>query len=390
MIAAIRILVKILACYFLFQMMACEAEPPDRPAESELVGSVMARRTQVVDSLLAAGAAPNSRDEEGTPVLILAVNAGQSDLVKKLVEAGADINARREAYFKSTVLMEAGVRNDPELVQWLLDHGADISMQDALGDTPLNWATYYGHQDLVALYLENGADWSVASKQGTAVDIAMHRGHQGLVQFFIERGAGDPISEDAGALFDAIGAGDTEQVEALLDAGLSPDVTDQLSNPALTVAAEYGHDAILNELLKAGADRDALNGVGESAMARAARFGHIDLVNRLLSVKANPNLAGAPFRITPLLAAAEAGHTAIVQELMASGALPNAQEGINGYTPLMLATAGGHIDAVRALLAGGASPYLKSFEGAGLYDMLRYSNNPEIGRIIEESLLADD
>jgi ankyrin repeat protein len=125
-------------------------------------------------------------------------------------------------------------------------------------------------------------------------------------------------------------------------------------------------------------------------MARAARFGHAGIVNRLLSAKADLNLAGAPFRITPLLAAAEAGHTAIIQELMASGAFPNAQEGINGYTPLMLATAGGHLESVKALMAGGASPYLKSFEGAGLYDMLRYSNNPEIGKLIESYLLEDD
>lgn len=389
MVAEVKILAGIVLCCIAFQWIGCTSEPPIPPAESELVGSVMARRTEVVDSLLQAGAAPNSRDEEGTPVLILAVNAGQTEVVKKLVEAGADINARREAYFKSTALMEAGVRNDPELVEWLLDHGAELNLQDALGDTPLNWATYYGHLDLVKLYMDRGADWSVASKQGTAVDIAMHRGHRDLVRFFVEEGAGDPIGKEAEALFTAIREGDPEQVERLIDGGVSPDQTDQLANPAITIAAEYGREAILNFLLREGADRDALNGVGESAMARAARFGHGDVVNRLLSVKADPNLAGAPFRITPLLAAAEAGHTAIIQELMASGAFPNAQEGINGYTPLMLATAGGHLESVKALMAGGASPYLKSFEGAGLYDMLRYSNNPEIGKLIEERLLED-
>lgn len=372
---------------FLLLLTHCKNEPPLPPTESELIGSVMARRPAVVDSLLQAGVAPDSQDEEGTPALILAVNEGQNEIVKMLVEAGADINARRKAYFKSTALMEAGVRNDPELVQWLLDHGADLKMQDTLGDTPLNWATYYGHQELVALYLDRGADWSVASKQGTALDIAMHRGHRELVRFFIERGAGDPIGEEEATLLEAVRKGALEKVEALIDGGISVEQTDQLGNPALVIAAEYGQEAILNFLLRSGADKDALNGVGETAMARAARFGHGNIVNRLLSVKADPNLAGAPFRITPLLAAAQAGHTTIIQELLASNAFPNAQEGINGYTPLMLATAAGKIDAVRALLAGGASPYLKSFEGAGLYDMLRYSNNPEIGEIIQESLL---
>ena len=55
-----------------------------------------------------------------------------------------------------------------------------------------------------------------------------------------------------------------------------------------------------------------------------------------------------------------------------------------------LATSCGHIESVKALLAGGASPYIKGFDGAGLYDMLRYSNHPEIGNIIREALLEDD
>lgn len=373
---------------FLF-LAACADQPPAPPTESELIGAVMARRTVAVDSLLQAGVSPDSRDEEGTPALILAVNAGQTEMVKRLVTAGAAVNAQREAYFKSTALMEAGVRNDPELVSWLLDHGADLHQRDTLGDTPLNWASYYGHRELVEIYLDRGAKWTVASKQGTAVDIAMHRGHRELVQYFIDSGAGVEISRETKMLFSAIGNNDLEKVEAVLKDGESPDQTDELGTPALVMAAELGHEEIVNLLLRKGVDKDAFNRVGETAMARAARFGHAGIVNRLLSLKADPNLAGEPYRLTPLLTAAQAGHTVIIQELLASGAKPNVQEGINGYTALMLATAGGHVEAVQALFAHGASPYLKSFEGAGLYDMLRYSNNPEIGEIIREALLEE-
>lgn len=379
-----------IVCFaLLLLLLSCQQEPPSPPTESELIGAVMARRVEAVDSLLAAGVAPNSRDEEGTPALIIAVNGGELEVVKKLVEAGADVNARREAYFKSTALMEAGVRNDPQMVECLLDHGADLALQDTLGDTPLNWASYYGHQDLVALYLERGADWSVASKQGTAIDIALHRGHRGLVSFFVERGAGKNLSEEAQNLFRAIRGNNLEDVREAIKEGVPADQKDQLGTPALVLAAESGHEEILSYLLRKGAGKNAMNRVGESAMARAARFGHGDIVDRLLSLKADPNLAGEPYLMTPLLTAAQAGHSEIIQELLASGANPNVQEGMNGYTPLMLATAGGQVAAVEALLAGGASPYIKSFEGAGLYDMLRYSNNPEIGAVIRERLLED-
>lgn len=371
-------------------MLACEDRSTSPPTETELISAVMARQVSRTDSLLQAGAPPNSRDLEGTPALIIAVNEGQTEIVKSLVNAGADINARRDAYFGSTALMEAGVRNDPDLARWLLDQGADLHRRDTLGDTPLNWAAYYGHQDLVALYLERGADWSVASKQGTAIDIAMHRGHRDLVRFFIAQGAGTVLSAAAKQLIDGILDKDLEVVKAAIEDGADPNQTDELGTPALVLAAGSSEEEILSYLLRQKADKTATNRVGETAMARAARFGHEQIVNRLLSVKLDPNLAGEQFNLTPIITASQSGYGQIIQELIASGANPNVQGGVNGFTPLMWATAGGHIEAVKALLVGGASPYIKGFDGAGLYDMLRYSNNPEIGALIEEALLTDE
>ncbi|MBX2874661.1 MAG: ankyrin repeat domain-containing protein [Saprospiraceae bacterium] len=372
----------------IFLLFSCGRAVPDTPpTETELVTAVMARQTAVVDSLLSAGAPANSRDEEGTPVLILAVNGGQIASVKSLVKFGADVNAQREAYFVSTALMEATVRNDPGLVRWLLDNGANLHQRDTLGDTPLNWASFYGHEDLVSLFVDRGADWSISSKQGTAVDIALHRGHQHLIQYFINNGAGEEIDLAAKEFLTAVANGDIETVKTSLRAGISPNQKDALGSPALLLAAEYGQEEIVQYLLRAGAEKQATNRVGESAMARAARFGHAGIVNRLLSIKLDPNFAEQPFLLRPLVTAAQAGDVEVIQELLASDADPNIQDGINGFTPLMIATANGNAEAVKAFLAGGASPYIKGFNGEGLYDMLRYSNDPEIGSIIRERLL---
>lgn len=371
-------------------VVSCKTELPLPPTESELVAAVMAHQDAKADSLLTAGASPDSRDEEGTPVLILAVNRGMQETVKNLVEAGAQVDARREAYFKSTALMEVGVRNNVDLAAWLLDHGADLHAQDTIGDTPLNWAAYYGHDDLVQLYLDRGADWSVSGRQGNAIDIAIHRGHQELVRLLIERGAGKALSPEAKVFIQAVQSGNLARVEAALEEGLSPDQTDELGSPSLVLAAGAGQEEVVRYLIAKGADRQAMNRVGETALARAARFGHRDVVNRLLSAGVDPELAGERFGITPLIAAAQAGQPYIIRELIASHVNPDQPEHINGYTPLMLATAGGHTEAVRALLAEGASPYIKSYEGAGLYDMLSYSNDPEINKIIQEALLERD
>lgn len=389
----IRITVSLIvySTFFCLSLIGCKEAPPIPPTDSDLVAAVMARRPQLVDSLLQAGAAPDSRDEEGTPVLILAVNEGQDEMVHDLVNAGATVNARREAYFKSTALMEVGVRNAPELAAWLIDQGADLSMQDTLGDTALNWASYYGHQELAALYLDRGADWSLGGRQGTAIDIALHRGHRALARYFVERGAGKKLPEKERQLFTAMEQGDLEQVKDLIEKDkLAADATDELGTPALVWAAEFGQTDIVMYLLRHDADINGMNRVGETALARAARFGHRVLVNRLLSLKADPDLAGETFGLSPVINAAQAGHGYIIQELIASGASPDVPERINGFTPLMLATAGGHVDAVKALLAGGASVYIKSADGAGLYDMLRYSNSAEIGDILRERMLEEE
>ncbi|MCB0628863.1 MAG: ankyrin repeat domain-containing protein [Saprospiraceae bacterium] len=386
----LRGLIKQVLLLSILSIIACRTEVPNPPSESELVTAVMARQAGKADSLLTAGASPQSQDEEGTPVLILAVNRGLDDVVKKLVTAGADVNARRAAYFKSTALMEVGVRNNPELAGWLLDQGADLHARDTLGDTALNWAAFYGHEDLVALYLDRGADLLVAGRQGSAIDIALHRGHEGLIQLLIRRGAGKAISPEAKAFIRDVEKGDLDGVATALEKGISPDQTDEIGSPALVLAAGAGQEDVVRYLLRKGADKEAMNRVGETALARAARFGHESVVNRLLSVGVDPELAGEQFGITPLIAAAQTGQTVIIRELIASHVNPDRPEHINGYTPLMLATAGGYADAVRALLAEGASPYVKSYEGAGLYDMLRYSNNAEIGAIIQEALLEND
>lgn len=61
------------------------------------------------------------------------------------LSAGADINARNEQLDDQTMLILA-IKSfaKPEVVQWLLAHGADPSIRDAKGKTALDWATQYG------------------------------------------------------------------------------------------------------------------------------------------------------------------------------------------------------------------------------------------------------
>ena len=73
----------------------------------------------------------------------------------------------------STALMYATHRGDIDIVRLLLERGADPNKQTKDGWTPLMYATEKGNIDIVRLLLENGADPTKRTKDGwTAKELA--------------------------------------------------------------------------------------------------------------------------------------------------------------------------------------------------------------------------
>ena len=112
--------------------------------------------------LLAEGVDPNSADEDGTTALMAAAFAGQADALRNLLEAGADPDTQDVSGL--TALMNAVIANGElelgeahpiflEIVQLLLDHGADPLLEDQDGQTAADHARSY-HSDNLSELLE--------------------------------------------------------------------------------------------------------------------------------------------------------------------------------------------------------------------------------------------
>ncbi|GAA3930477.1 ankyrin repeat domain-containing protein [Hymenobacter algoricola] len=123
------------------------------PPSKELFTAVMKNNAPQVETLLAAGADPNSAIEvvPGFPTtyLITAANNGSLDVVKILLKHKAQVN--QADAFKATALMAAAGKGHKAVVELLLASGADAKAKDDDGKDALAAARESGNAEVVKL-----------------------------------------------------------------------------------------------------------------------------------------------------------------------------------------------------------------------------------------------
>jgi len=157
---------------------------------------------RVMRALLEAGAKPDDADGGGFTVLMGAVGWSDVGLVRMLLANGAKVNAANTfagkvvhgdiALKQLTPLMMAVPFGTPEMVKTLLDAGAEVNAKDSRGITPLAFAVASTRQDarVVRMLLEKGADISVVSEAGeTALDWARKFGSRDVIAVLEKAGA---------------------------------------------------------------------------------------------------------------------------------------------------------------------------------------------------------
>mgnify|MGYP002624807085 CR=1 FL=1 len=248
-----------------------------------LIEAVHNGDTAAIQDYLAAGASPNTVDEK-TGESILAIATWKNDLavVELLLDLGADPN------FVGTTawpLENAAGQGNTEIVELLLQHDAEMEVQDEDGGTPLIDAAAGGHPEIVDLLLDAGADPRHRDRYGKrAILFAAEKGHSVIVERLAplstakDRRAADlmlklatqgPPTDDVQRFFDAAETGDVKSVTAYLDAGGNVDAMDEDGETALFGAAHRGQLDVTRLLVENGADVNHLNAYGGCALGRA-------------------------------------------------------------------------------------------------------------------------
>ncbi|CAH0042172.1 unnamed protein product [Clonostachys rhizophaga] len=298
-----------------------------------------------------------------------AAKGGHRDVVRLLLEHGAEPNARPASCDGLTALQAAAKYGHLHIVEDLIRHGAKINAASAStgGCTALQGAALNGHLQIVEDLIRHGAKINAASASTggyTALQGAALNGHMEVLKYLIEMGAqviDDSIKyKKLSALQGAALNGHLEIVEYLLarqaDINEVPDLQSGL-NAALSAAALGGHMKILRRLHDGGARIDGLTDLKRSltALQAACKGGHPDIVKFLLTQGADANHESACYGLTALQAAAVGGNCEIIEMTLTHLRTSINDSGGFGPTALQLAVEHGHLGAFRLLLVNHAN-----------------------------------
>jgi uncharacterized protein len=252
-----------------------EAKPQITAIEVSLTlfAAVDANCIDLATKLLDQGASVDARDRLGARPLSHAAKSGHLQMVDLLLARGAPIDARNLA--GATALYFAAEGSHISIAQRLMERGADVKLTGRSGISPIAAASYAGNDVIVEALLARGADERAPDETGKPPIVYAAAGARlDIVKRLLARNIdiNARYSNDLTLLMWASGPDEKapeaqalKVVSYLLDAGAHIDDRDDRGRTALMIAAEGGHEEIVDLLMARGADASLKDKAGKRA-----------------------------------------------------------------------------------------------------------------------------
>ena len=344
-------------------------------------------------------------------------HAASPEALKRMIAEGSDVNLQDSSGWTALHHIIYDCICDPKfsifknmnlsnMIEILLNAGADVNIQSKFGITPLMLAamSLFDPEDivkvlyiapLVRLLIKYGADASIQDDEGNDLkywsSAETTRGIKNTKIAFIDElerysQKNSNLSEDEFSMFCYAIIGKTTLLRKLFER--NPDININVQNKdgytALMFAASNDFTdnvATVELLLSKGADTNLKNKNGETLLLQATSDAYFiyssEIIEILLSAGANPNISEDKFGGTPLMTAAEFLYDAeIIMKLIQVGADVNAQD-YSGNTPLLYSAcdnSGDHYSVSKCLLEHGADPSIKNYKDWSVLDVFLMEN----------------
>ena len=167
-----------------------------------------------------------------------------------LIQRGMDVNTVDRT--GNTLLMQAVVRDMPDLVNFLVKSRARLNVRNRNGETALSLAAFHGRQPFVQALVTAGAEINFFG--WPPLIYAAYNGHQAIVEYLISKGAEINAKAENGmtALFFASRLGHLNVVATLLKNGADPTITNSRDETAVDWALKSENTDIADMLRAAG------------------------------------------------------------------------------------------------------------------------------------------
>ena len=275
--------------------------------------TVLSHPIKVAELLIDAGPNFEPCDSKAT-LLHRAAWWGHKEVVEDLIELGADVNAvdgvggtPLHAAIQSGCTRYWDVIHGPyvDVLEVLVQHGAQVNATNNRNITPLHGAAGYGDVNAVELLIDYGANVNVTSGTNqTPLHMAAIRGSTDVMALLMARGADPNIRDNEGntLLFlllssfqltrDQVQKGVIDYAIELVRQGVLVDIRNDQGVTPLQQAAALGHPDLLKVILARGAPVNLKSTTGWTALHSAVASGNSECVEMLLKYNAQGNILG--------------------------------------------------------------------------------------------------
>ncbi|KAI0982874.1 hypothetical protein GJ496_007401 [Pomphorhynchus laevis] len=324
-----------------------EADKLNITGQTPLFMATLKERLDVVQYLISKGVQVNVKNRYGVSPLLLCAEGGNFQMIKTLIEAGADVNicptgplAEQYLLAGQTPLFGTAKKGHVQICKYLIENGADVNRATIAGITPLYTAVEENRLNVVECLLSNNADVNMTPFGRIAAELKI---------------------EGQTPLIVACMRNNSQMIELLLRHGADPNLANTRGTTPFIAICQQNNLAMAELLIKYGAKYNAethnLYGAKINGLIVTAESGSFDVLKLLINKGMDPNYRiegqGETVGRTPLFCACAKGYLDIVKFLISRGANVNATEK-SGLSCLHIASTMGHDQIVLYLVKNGA------------------------------------